>query len=171
MNKTTFTVGDDKKTLTMERTFQAPQNKLWRAYSEKELFEQWFAPQGWEVRSDKFDFKEGGENVYLMTCVDKAQGEWYGQTSAGKMVFSDIDPEATFTYADYFTDEAGVVNESMPVSISKLHLRENEDGSTTLRIVTSYDSEADLSQVLEMGMKEGYAQTLDKLEELVAQTE
>ncbi|MCA9301488.1 SRPBCC domain-containing protein [Candidatus Saccharibacteria bacterium] len=84
MNKTNFTISEDKKSLIMERVFQASQHNLWRAYTEKELFEQWFAPQGWTVTTKKFDFTESGENIYVMKCEDKAQGEWYGQVSAGK---------------------------------------------------------------------------------------
>jgi uncharacterized protein YndB with AHSA1/START domain len=72
MNKTKFTISGDKKSLVMERTFNATQDKLWSAYSEKEMFEQWFAPTGWTVTSKKFEFKNGGENVYVMKCEDEA---------------------------------------------------------------------------------------------------
>jgi hypothetical protein len=35
MNKTNFTISEDKKSLIMERVFQASQHNLWRAYTEK----------------------------------------------------------------------------------------------------------------------------------------
>ncbi len=168
MSKTTFTISDDKKSLTIERVFQATKDRLWRAYSEKEVFEQWFAPQGWEVTSNKFEFRNGGENVYLMKCVDKNQGEWFGQVSAGKMVFNNINPKDSFEYQDYFTDEDGVVNESMPSAVSTIELVDNQDGTSTLRAVTVYPTEEGLKQVLEMGMEEGYGQTLDKLEQIIS---
>lgn len=167
MEKTKFTIEDDKKTLTIERTFQASQSKLWRAYTEKDMFEQWFAPEGWSVKTKKFDFVEGGENIYVMTCEDKAQGEWFGQSSSGKMVFENINPVASFGYTDYFTYEEGVVNESMPSSSSTVELETLENGSTLLRVKTVYATEEGLKQVLEMGMREGYAATLDKLEKLL----
>ncbi len=166
MGKTTFTVSDDKKTLTMERSFNAPQEKLWRAYSDKEVFEQWFAPQGWEVTSKKFDFTENGENIYVMKCVDKSQGEWYGQTSAGKMVFTKINPTTSLSYTDYFTDDQGNINTDLPASKNNIDLIVKGD-STLLHAVTYYDSEEALRTVLEMGMEQGFDQTLDKLEEIV----
>lgn len=165
--KTTFTVEDDKKTLLMERTFSAPQHRLWQAYSEKELFEQWFAPAGWEVKSTHFDFRDGGENHYVMTCVDKNQGEWYGKESAGKMVYEQVHPKSAFSYRDYFLDEEGNVMIDMPSSISNLELIDNGDETTTLRVKTVYETEEALKTVLEMGMKEGYEQTLDKLEAII----
>ncbi len=167
MNKTNFTISEDKKSLIVERSFRASQHNLWRAYTEKELFEQWFAPQGWTVTTKKFDFVEGGENIYVMRCEDKAQGEWYGQVSAGKMVFSNIHPEDSYEYEDFFTDEAGVVNESLPGSKSSVQLSEQSDGSTLLRVTTSYATADALQQVIEMGMEEGYGQTLDKLEQIL----
>lgn len=167
MSKTNFIISDDKKSLVMERAFGVSQHNLWRAYTEKELFEQWFAPEGWTVITKKFDFVEGGENIYVMKCEDKSLGEWYGQVSAGKMVFSNIQPEDSYDYEDFFTDEVGVVNESLPGSKSSIMLSEQSDGSTLLRVTTSYATADALKQVIEMGMKEGYSQTLNKLEQVL----
>jgi len=167
MSKTTFTVADDKKTLLVERTFNAPKHKLWNAYTDADALAQWWGPIGWETEVKRFDFSEGGEWLYIMKCVDENQGEWFGQLSAGKAVYSNIQPEDSFEYTDYFTDEQGVINEAMPASRTVLTLNENEDGSTKLVTKTAYDTEAALKQVLEMGMEEGFGQTLDRLDDFV----
>ncbi|MCA9361369.1 SRPBCC domain-containing protein [Candidatus Kaiserbacteria bacterium] len=165
--KTIFTIHDDKKTLSIKRIFGTAKSRLWEAYTTAEAIAAWFGPAGWETEVPYLDFKDGGEWRYIMKCVDKNQGEWFGMTSAGKAVYSNINPENSFEYTDYFTDEDGNVNESMPVSHSKLVLQENEDGSTTLMVTTEYETEEALKQVLEMGMETGYDQTLDKLEGFV----
>jgi uncharacterized protein YndB with AHSA1/START domain len=167
VDKTKFVIEKDNKTLTMERTFHAPQHKLWKAFAEKEMFEQWFAPEGWEVKTNKFEFVNGSENIYVMTCMDKNQGDWFGKTSSGKMVFKNINPESSFGYTDYFLDDDGNVDDSLPASDSSIELEALADDSTLLRVSTSYQTEAELKQVIEMGMKEGYAMTLDKLEKLI----
>ncbi|MCW1930401.1 MAG: SRPBCC domain-containing protein [Candidatus Kerfeldbacteria bacterium] len=169
MNKTTFTIADDKKTLLMERTFNTSGSKLWQAYADPSILAQWFSPQGWSTEVKKHDFTNGGEYVYVMKCEDTAQGEWFGKTSSGKMVFSNISPETSFEYKDYFTNEEGVVNESLPAATSTVRITDNANGTATLNVETTYQSEADLNTVLEMGMQEGYSQTLDKLEGLLAQ--
>ena len=38
MDKTKVTKDLENKTLTIERTFDAPKEKLWRAYTDKEWF-------------------------------------------------------------------------------------------------------------------------------------
>lgn len=167
MNNTTFTIGDDKKTITIERTFKAPKTKLWQAYTSAEALAKWFGPTGFETEVPYMDFRDGGEWRYIMKCVDENMGEWFGKTSAGKALYKNIKPEDSFEYTDYFTDDDGNVNKSMPTSHSKIVLHENEDSTTTLTVTTVYENEAALNQVLEMGMKEGYAETLDKLEKLV----
>lgn len=167
MNKTRFTIADDKRTLVIERTFNAPKRKLWEAYTKAEKLALWFAPKGWSTEVKKFDFIEGGEWIYVMKCEDKAQAEWFGKTSAGKAVYRDIIPEDSFGYTDYFTDEEGNANKTMPTSESSVHLTENADKTTRLTVTTTYQTEEGLKRVLAMGMEEGYGQTLDKLEEVV----
>lgn len=167
MSNTKFTVSDDKKTLIMERTFKASRSKLWHAYSDADALAKWFGPIGWETEVKNLDFSEGGEWNYVMKCVDKDQGEWYGQESAGKTVFNKIRPQEFMEYTDYFTDNEGNINKEMPASVTELHFIENEDDTTTLKAETHYESAEDLKQVLEMGMEEGYGQTIDKLADFV----
>ena len=170
MDKTTFTILDDNKTLRMERIFPTDKHQLWRAYADTTMLAQWFSPQGWSTEVKLHDFVDGGEYIYVMRCDDKSQGEWYGTTSAGKMVFSRISPEDSFEYTDYFTDDEGNVNDELPSSRSVVTLSTTGDNSTKLTVDTYYETEEGLKTVLEMGMKEGYAQTLDKLEELLVRS-
>lgn len=166
--KTTFTIQDDKKTLLVERTFNTSKARLWEAYTTAKSLAAWFGPVGWETEVSQLDFTEGGEWHYVMKCVDKNQGEWFGKTSAGKAVYKNINPKDSFEYTDHFTDNEGNVIESMPVSHSKLVMKENEDGTTTLVVTTTYETEEALKTVIDMGMKDGYDQTLNKLEEFVS---
>ncbi len=165
MNKSNFTVSDDKKTLIMERTFNSTKDKFWDAYTEAEALEKWWGPVGWETEVKKLDFSEGGSWFYIMKCVDENQGEWFGKTSAGIAVYKNIKPKDSFEYTDYFADDDGNIKSDMPSALTTFELRDNQNGTTTLITKTSYDTEDGLKQVLEMGMEEGFAQTLDRLEE------
>jgi uncharacterized protein YndB with AHSA1/START domain len=167
MSKTSFKVEDDKKTLIVERVFKAPKQKVWEAYTKAEFLEKWWGPRGWETTVKEFDFSEGGEWFYIMKCVDKDQGEWFGKESCGKAVYDNIKPYDSFAYTDYFCDIDGKIDESLPASYTVLSLIENENGETKLVTKTSYDTAKDLEQVLEMGMKEGFEMTLDRLEEFL----
>jgi uncharacterized protein YndB with AHSA1/START domain len=163
MAKTTFTITDDKKTLVIERTFEAPKSKVWQAYTEADKLEKWWGPTGWETEVKEMDFRDGGHWLYCMTCKDEAQGEWFGKSSCGKGVYDNIKPEDLLGYTDYFADENGKVTPGMPTSHTLLELVE-KDGATTITSTLEFESEEALKQVLEMGMKEGFEQTWDNLE-------
>ena len=155
------------KTLTLERTFSAPRQKVWDAFTKPELFVKWWGPRGWVTEVKEFNFTEGGTNHYGMKCDDPKQKDWYGKYSWGKMVFSNINPIDSFNYQDYFCDENAVVQEGMAVATVVQEFIEVEGGT---KIVSTgiYESEEALKQVVEMGMLPGIAETWDRLEELVA---
>ncbi len=152
--------------LKLERVFVAERKKVWNAFTSPELFIQWWGPKGWVTTVKEFSFAEGGVNHYGMKCEDPEQGEWYGQVSWGKMVFSNIQPIESFDYTDYFVDEEAQIQDGMPVSETTLQFVE-EDGATRLISTTNFESEDALKAVMDMGMLEGITQTWDRLEELV----
>jgi uncharacterized protein YndB with AHSA1/START domain len=166
LSETTFTVADDKTTLIVERTFDAPRARVWKAYSTRELLLRWWGPRGWETVIKHLEFKNGGSWHYGMRCIDEKQGDWFGKTSWGKFSYANIRPEDSFEYTDIFCDEQGSPLPHLPSSHTVVTLVER-DGRTTVTTRTSYASEEALSQVLKMGMKEGLSQTLDKLEEVL----
>lgn len=165
-NKATFTVSADKTTLQVERTFAISASQLWQAYADPSILSQWFSPRGWVTEVKEHSFSEGGSFAYVMRCVDESQ-DWFGQTSSGKMVFSNIQPETSFEYRDVFTDENGVVNEEMPVSHTIVRITAVGASQAKLNVETRYATPEALQQVLEMGMEAGYGETLDKLELLL----
>jgi uncharacterized protein YndB with AHSA1/START domain len=156
----------ENKTLIIERTFDAPKEKLWRAYADKEWFEKWWGPEGWKATVKVFDFTPGGKLHYGMKCVDEKQGEWFGQESWGLMHIDTIDAPNSFSATDYFSDAEGVINEQMPAQKFVVELIE-EDGKTRLVSRSVVDSTEQLEELLKMGMVEGYASQLDKLETLL----
>ncbi len=167
MSNTTFTVKDDKKTLVIVRTFNAEPAKVWAAWSQPELFVQWWGPTGWTTTTKHFDFSEGGYNHYGMKCEDPAQKDWYGQTTWGKMTFKNIKPEMSFGYVDAFCDENAIVTPGMPLSDTFQEFIA-EDGKTKVVSTTIFEKAEDLEQVIAMGMQEGLEQTWDRLEDLVS---
>lgn len=167
MGETKFAVQDDNKTLVVERVFQAPKNKVWRAWTTPELFVKWWGPRGWSTTVKEMDFTEGGHLLYGMKCEDPDQAEWYGKYSWGKSTYKHIDAENSFNYTDEFTDEKGTTMPGMPAMDIKVEFYE-DNGTTRLVSTTQFPSPEALTQTVEMGMKEGLTQTWDRLEEMLA---
>ncbi|HIA91908.1 TPA: SRPBCC domain-containing protein [Candidatus Saccharibacteria bacterium] len=150
-------------TLTIERTFNGSAEKLWQAYADKETFEAWWGPEGWETTAKEFDFKEGGRIHYDMHCVDKNQGDWYDQHSWGLMFIEQINKPTNFNYTDVFSDESGEPNKDMPTLKTNVQLVE-QDGKTTMIIKATCETAEQIKELLEMGMVEGFSSQMNKLD-------
>ncbi|MCA9328889.1 hypothetical protein KC959_03885 [Candidatus Saccharibacteria bacterium] len=96
-----------------------------------------------------------------MECEDENQGDWYGQTSWAKMLFSNIHPINSF---DYFCDEAGDINAEMIETKVELRFEEVE-GRTKVVSICACADEAALKTVMDMGMADSIAQASDGPEE------
>lgn len=156
----------ENKQLIIEATFDAPKDKLWRAYTEKDQFEQWWGPEGWETTTKEFNFAPGGRVHYCMKCVDENQGEWFGQESWGVTTINEIDPGNSYSATDHFSDESGAVNTEMPGMTLAVEFKE-VDGKTVVVNRTITETAEQLEQLIKMGMVEGFSSQLNKLEALV----
>lgn len=163
MGKTVFTKDRATKTLKMERVFDAPRERVWRAFTTDEI-NKWWGPRGWETTSKHMDFRPGGYWHYCMKCVDPNQGEWYGKESWGKAVYGEIDEPNKFTYTDYFSDPDGNVAEGMPATTITMEFID-EGGKTRVISSTVFDSEEDFDKVISMGVEQGAGETWDRLAE------
>lgn len=155
----------ENKKLVVEYLANGPIEKVWRAYAEKEWFEKWWGPEGWETTAKEFDFRPGGQVHYGMKCNDKNQGDWFGQTSWGVMKIQTVEDLRSFTYVDYFSDEAGTLNQEMPALTITNEFTE-ENGKTKIISTSFADSAEQIEELLKMGMIEGFSSQLNKLDEL-----
>lgn len=167
MNELKVTKDLENKTLTLTRDFDGPIDKVWQAFADKETFEKWWGPEGWETTTTEFDFTPGGRVHYGMKCVDEDQGEWFGQSSWGMMLIDSVDAPNRFTYRDYFSDESGTLNQDMPtISVTNQFVEEN--GRTKFTSVSQAESADQIEELLKMGMVEGFTSQLSKLDAMLA---
>ncbi len=167
MNELKVTKDLENKTLTLTRDFDGSIDKVWRAFADKETFEKWWGPEGWETTTTEFDFTPGGRVHYGMKCVDEDQGEWFGQSSWGMMLIDSVDAPNRFTYRDYFSDESGTLNQDMPtISVTNQFVEEN--GRTKFTSVSQAESADQIEELLKMGMVEGFTSQLSKLDAMLA---
>jgi uncharacterized protein YndB with AHSA1/START domain len=152
----------DQRTLTIERRFNAPRSRVWRAYTEPKLLDQWWAPNPWKSETKRMDFRVGGHWLYAMKGPE-------GEVHYGRMDFSAIEPEDRYVAKDVFADATGKAIADMPQQTFVTTF--TDEGSTTeVVVVVEYDSVEDLQKVVEMGMEEGITMGQDQLEELLRQS-
>jgi uncharacterized protein YndB with AHSA1/START domain len=165
MSQVKVTKDLESKKLIVEYVANGPKEKVWQAYTEKELFEKWWGPEGWETTTKEFNFNPGGRVHYGMKCIDENQGDWFGQTSWGVMEIQDVQAIDSFTYLDYFSDEEGALNKEMP-ALKVTNEFVEEDGKTRIISTSFADSADQIEQLINMGMIEGFTSQLNKLDQL-----
>ena len=159
MNETEVTQNLDKNQLIMSRDFNAPIDLVWRAWTEPELLDRWFAPEPWKSVTTHMDFKEGGHRLYYMAGPE-------GEKHWGKMVYIKIVPQDFFDANDVFCDEDGNPNEAMPSSQWNVVFSKSESGTTVVGTTTFASAEA-LKMSIEMGVEQGMKMCHDQLEALL----
>ena len=161
MSKYKKTVDEKTLTLVIERRFQASKQRVWDAYSTRELLQQWWSPEHFSTTIRIFEFRPGGRWHYHMTGPD---GTKYWSLA----IYRAIRDGVSIEYEDYFSDEQGGANSSLPSTRTHLAFRSDESDTivtTTLKFA-SLDA---LQQLLKMGFEQGFASTCDKLDILLAE--
>lgn len=169
MNEVKVTKDLENKTLVIEREFEGSVDKVWNAYADKETFEKWWGPEGWETTTKDFNFVSNGRVHYGMRCVDERQGEWFGQTSWGVMAIENVDDGKSFTYKDYFSDENATLNEEMPVLTVTNEFVDLGNGRSKLVSHSVAESAEQIEELIKMGMLEGFSSQLAKLDAMLAE--
>ena len=144
--------------LLLTRTFAAPRELVFRAYSSCEHLREWWGPRSWPMEECTMDFRVGGVWHYCL------RGPNHGDESWGLAEFEEIVRPERIVYTDAFSDAKGTVDDAMPRTRSVVSLAET-DGGTRLTVRATYPTEGDLQTVLDMGMVAGLTETLDRLEE------
>ncbi|MBI1215021.1 MAG: SRPBCC domain-containing protein, partial [Alphaproteobacteria bacterium] len=86
-------------TFHIERVFDAPRERVWKAWTDPEQFRQWFGPKHCEMLYAKMDLRPGGEVTYGM---DFGKARMYG-----KWAFREIVAPEKLVAIVSFTDETG----------------------------------------------------------------
>jgi uncharacterized protein YndB with AHSA1/START domain len=154
-----FSVDKENNKVSVEREFAAPIAKVWAAWTESQLLDQWWAPKPWQAQTKKMDFKEGGYWLYAMAGPDGTK-QWV------RADFKSITPLNSFSAQDAFCDEHGTVNETFPRSLWNNNFRETSN-STIVSIQIQYEQLSDLEMIMKMGFKEGFTSALENLDELI----
>ena len=155
-----FNIDKENLIVTIERSFSAPLDMVWAAWTEPELLEQWWAPKPYKAVTKVMDFTEGGRWQYAMTSPE-------GQKMWDLKEFLKIDAKKSFVYRSRFCDENGYVAPETPGSIWTNSFLET-NGVT---VVTNHIKNPSLERLeaqLKMGFKEGYTMGLNQLENLLA---
>ena len=149
------------KKVTIIRRFDAPLEKVWKAWTEGDLLDQWWAPKPYKAETKTMNFAEGGYWLYAMVGPDNNK-MWC------KVEYNGIEQQKSFQATDMFCDENGNKNADFP-SMNWNNSFEADDEGTKVTVEITFTSEADLQKIMDMGFEAGFAAGLGNLDELLAE--
>jgi uncharacterized protein YndB with AHSA1/START domain len=152
-----FTVDKAKKTVFINREFDAELPLVWDAFTKQEILDQWWAPKPWASKTKFMDFKVGGRRFYAMVSPE-GQERWSIQK------YTSISPKTNFKMYSAFADKDE--NPELPGSDWDYNFSE-QNGTTKVGITIYNESLARLEKMIEFGFKEGFTMTLNSLENLL----
>jgi len=161
MDKQTIVTKDSAgKKLVIVREFDATPEQVWKAWTESQLLDKWWAPKPWKAKTKTMEFRAGGSWLYCMVGPD-GPGPWC------RTDFKTINKPKNFTAIGAFCDENGIINQDFPAMYWKNVFSKTSTG-TKIEVELSFNAEADLEKILELGFKEGFTSALGNLDELLA---
>lgn len=154
----------------ISRTFDAPRNKVFKAWTAPEQMAKWFGPKGVTIGQSKMDLRPGGSYHYSMAMPD-------GSAMWGKFLYREIIVPEKLVFVNFFSDEQGNVTRHpfaahWPLQMLSVITFEEADGKTTLTVRwTPLEPTDDERQAFidgMSGMKQGWTGTMEQLEAFLA---
>jgi uncharacterized protein YndB with AHSA1/START domain len=154
------------ETFTITRTFNAPRDLVWRAWTEPKLFEQWFGPKGITARTVVMDVREGG---ILHACLTPSgmQDMW------AKFLYREVVKPERLVWEHFFSDEKGGLTrhpfqKDWPLKLLTTVTFEESGGQTKVTLTWSpldaNDVERKVFSEGLSGANQGWGGTFDQLE-------
>jgi uncharacterized protein YndB with AHSA1/START domain len=141
------------KEVTITRTFDAPRDLVYKAWTDPELVKQWFGPAMFTIPLAELDVRSGGKFLIHMQAPD---GEIYPDIG----VYHEIEPPERMVFTSgAFEDENG--NFLLEV-LNTLTLTERE-GKTDMVLHCEVIRATPEVQGALAGMEQGWSESFDKL--------
>jgi uncharacterized protein YndB with AHSA1/START domain len=144
--------------LVLARLYDAPAEKLWRAWTEPKLLQQWFAPRPYMTIKAELDVRPGGASLVVM------QGPDGGEIPCPGM-YLEVVPNRRIVATDAYT---GNWQPSAKPFMTTILTFEEEGGKTRYTVRCLHWSSEDRAAHEQMGFHDGWAQCAEQLAELVA---
>ncbi len=159
---------------TITRTFDAPRELVWKAFTEPERMKEWWGPKGSAIVASKMDLRVGG--TYHGAMRDAA-----GRVMWAKFVYREIAAPKRLVWVHSFSDEAGSLTRH-PLSptwprelLTTVTFEDAPAGETKLTLrwlpIDPSEDERKTFDAARDGMRQGWSGSFDQLTMYLAQAD
>ncbi len=155
-NKTTITAEPGKQEIIITREFDAPQELVFKAFTDPKLYIQWLGPRRLTMMLETFEPRNGGSWRYIHKDQEGNEFAFHG-------VYHEVTPPERII--DTFEFEG--LPEKGHVALETARFEELPGNRTKLTSQSVFQSVADRDGMLQSGMEEGVNDSYDRLDELL----
>ncbi len=158
--------------IEFSRVFDAPRELVFRAWTEPELYAQWFAPEPFTTPIAEIDLRPGGRFKLVMRDPDgklyPSTGEYLEVDAPERFVATDSIAEMPADFPETLNALRGVPADT-PIAdgVTTVTFEDLGDGRTKITFHEEWESKEVRDAYVGMQMVEGLDMTLDHLERLL----
>jgi uncharacterized protein YndB with AHSA1/START domain len=162
----------DLQDFAFSRTFDAPRERVWRAWSDAAALAQWWGPKNTEMRVLKLDFRPGG--MFHYTIAFQPGHEMYA-----RFIYREIVVPERIVFVISFSDAAGGITRApfpqlknlWPLEMLNVVTFTEQNGKTTIALrahpINATEEERAMFVANTAGMQQGFGGSFDKLDEFL----
>ncbi len=154
-------------TFVISRTFNAPLDRVWNAWTDPAQMAAWWGPKGFKAEVEKLELKPGGVFHYRLVSPQ-------GQEMWGKFIFREIVPKQQLVFLSGFSDENEEMTRHPMAPVWPLYMLSTigfseAGGKTTVTVewepYEASETEMKAFEDARNSMQAGWTGTYDKLED------
>ena len=153
----TTTIYSEGGDLVFERIFDAPRERVWKAFTDPDQIPRWWGPHGTTTRVVEMDLRPGGTWRFVSSAPDRDDVTFYGE-------YLEVDPPNGYR-ATFMFDVEGVGPQGGP----ETYILEDLGGRTKVTSIGHMGSAEAIEGALATGMVKGAIETWDRLAALLAE--
>jgi uncharacterized protein YndB with AHSA1/START domain len=163
------TIEMNSRDFVLTRVFDAPRDRVWRAWTEPERFAQWWGPKSFTNPVCEIDLRPGGRYRVTMRSPEGVdypiKGAYLEIVKPERLVMTMDLSEHPKEFHELFNKARG--RKGPPMQLVMTVIFEQEKGKTRLTIMQRFESAADRDANVKLGAPEGWGGSLDKLSALL----
>ncbi len=153
------------KEIEFERTYNAPIEAVWRAWTHPEQLKRWWGPDNVTIPECEIDLRVGGR-VYIVMEAGEAMGPYKGTRwpMEGKYSIVEVNSKLAYSVKAWTVGQEETTEIDQQTELSMVDV----DGNTRIKLKATINKTGPDAMMAVDGMEMGFNQQLDKLSRFLA---
>ena len=153
------------KEVVLEKIYDAPIGKVWKAWTDAEMLKQWWGPKNVVIPECEVDLRVGGK-FYIVMEAGEGMGQFMGTKWPMTAEFTVVEPNLKLFYkAQAWTEgpskEETMIDQTTEVTFAK------EGDKTKVRVKAAIHKTGPKAKMAVEGMEYGFTEQLEKLKDFL----